>query len=103
MVSFSWPDSSKTGPKDHPSAVADHDDLDPLQAEEILLGLAGVFNQYNPATARRIVYPPDRPEQGWSDDAQFPNLEARYRALVEQIPAVVFMAYLDRGIGEAYV
>ena len=37
------------------------------------------------------------------DDPQLPNLEARYRALVEQIPAVVFMAYLDRGIGEAYV
>jgi PAS domain S-box-containing protein len=32
-----------------------------------------------------------------------PNLEAKYRALVEQIPAVVFMAYLDEGIGEAYV
>ena len=32
-----------------------------------------------------------------------PNLEAKYRALVEQLPAVVFMAYLDRGIGEAYV
>jgi PAS domain S-box-containing protein len=32
-----------------------------------------------------------------------PNMEARYRALVEQIPAVVFMAYLDQGIGEAYV
>ncbi len=31
------------------------------------------------------------------------NLEAKYRALVEQIPAVVFMAYLDKGIGEAYV
>src|SRR6202162_2122610 len=31
------------------------------------------------------------------------NMEARYRALVEQIPAVVFMAYLDKGIGEAYV
>ena len=30
-------------------------------------------------------------------------MEARYRALVEQIPAVVFMAYLDKGIGEAYV
>ena len=26
---------------------------------------------------------------------QLPNVEARYRALVEQIPAVVFMAYLD--------
>ena len=32
-----------------------------------------------------------------------PNLEAKYRALLEQIPAVVFMAYLDRGISEAYV
>src|ERR1700741_3581916 len=31
------------------------------------------------------------------------GVEARYRALVEQIPAVVFMAYLDQGIGEAYV
>ncbi len=51
------------------------------------------------------MYPPERPGQGWSqdDDAQLPNLEARYRALVEQIPAVVFMADLDRGIGEAYV
>src|SRR5277367_304073 len=32
-----------------------------------------------------------------------PNLEAKYRALLEQIPAVVFMAYLDRGSSEAYV
>ena len=32
-----------------------------------------------------------------------PTWKRRYRALVEQIPAVVFMAYLDRGIGEAYV
>jgi PAS domain S-box-containing protein len=37
-----------------------------------------------------------------SEDRQ-PSLEARYRALVEQIPAVVFMAYFDRGVGEAYV
>ncbi len=32
-----------------------------------------------------------------------PEIDARYRTLVEQIPAVVFMAFLDRGIGEAYV
>jgi PAS domain S-box-containing protein len=31
------------------------------------------------------------------------NLEAKYRALLEQIPAVVFMAYVDRGVSEAYV
>lgn len=89
-------------------------DLNPSEAEDILRGLAAVFSEHqNPATARRIVYPPEKPGQGWSSDsqhdsldsdqAQAPNLEARYRALVEQIPAVVFMAYLDRGIGEAYV
>ena len=36
-------------------------------------------------------------------DSALPNLEAKYRALVEQIPAVVFMAYLDEAMGEAYV
>ena len=75
----------------------------PSQAEEILQGLAGVFSHAIPSIARHIVYPPEQPAQRRSDDPQFPNLEARYRALVEQIPAVVFMAYLDRGIGEAYV
>src|ERR1700752_3004576 len=32
-----------------------------------------------------------------------PEIDARYQTLIEQIPAVVFMAFLDRGIGEAYV
>src|SRR5215831_8155711 len=32
-----------------------------------------------------------------------PDLEAKYRTLVEQIPAVVFMAFLDRGVSEAYI
>ena len=36
-------------------------------------------------------------------EAPLPNLEAKYRALVEQIPAVVFMAYLDERMGETYV
>jgi PAS domain S-box-containing protein len=92
MVSFSLPNNADGTP-----------DLTPSQAEEILQGLAGVFSHQDPSTARRVVYPPERPDLGWSADAQLPNLEARYRALVEQIPAVVFMAYLDRGIGEAYV
>ena len=45
----------------------------------------------------------ERLDQSPISDAQLPNLEAKYRALVEQLPAVVFMAYLDRGVGEAYV
>jgi PAS domain S-box-containing protein len=88
--------------RDHHSSVAEPD-LTPAQAEDILQGLAGVFGYRNPARARRVVYPPEQLDHGSSDDSQLPNLEARYRALVEQIPAVVFMAYLDRGIGEAYV
>ena len=40
---------------------------------------------------------------GQSSEEQIPNLEAKYRALLEQLPAVVFMAHLERGTGEAYV
>jgi PAS domain S-box-containing protein len=35
--------------------------------------------------------------------ADLPNLDAKYRTLIEQLPAVVFLVYLDRGSGEAYV
>ncbi|HEV7893078.1 MAG TPA: PAS domain S-box protein [Pyrinomonadaceae bacterium] len=36
-------------------------------------------------------------------DAEVPDVVSRYRILVEQIPAVVFMAFLDKGLSEAYV
>ncbi len=32
-----------------------------------------------------------------------PDAAARYRTLVEQIPAIIFMAFLDQGLSEAYV
>src|ERR1700677_3113190 len=107
MVSFSWHNRTNSTSGDQPSAVAEPE-LNPSPAEEILQELAGVFSRnqsqnQNPPSARRIVYPPERPDAGEFPSAQLPNLEARYRALIEQIPAVVFMAYLDRGIGEAYV
>lgn len=63
------------------------------EAEAVLLDLAQVFAS--------PVLNSDEPSQ--SSDARPPNLEDKYRALLEQIPAVVFMAYLDRGISEAYV
>jgi PAS domain S-box-containing protein len=59
------------------------------EAEEILAGLASVFFQAAPHAESGPI-----PE---------PTLAARYRVLLDQIPAVVFMAYLDQGIGEAYV
>jgi hypothetical protein len=74
---------------------------DLAEAEAVLLDLARVFSDtaLDPAALLDAFL-----ETGKSAaDAPAPNLEAKYRALLEQIPAVVFMAYLDRGISEAYV
>ncbi len=54
------------------------------EAEAVLSGLAGLFLQPDTGSNR-------------------PNLDAKYRTLLEQIPAVVFMVYVDGGSGEAYV
>jgi PAS domain S-box-containing protein len=74
-------------------------------AEAVLRELAGVFSE-----APGVEYSLDSSLSGTSTgtpngdvEQPPPNLEAKYRALLEQIPAVVFMAYLDRGVGEAYV
>ena len=65
------------------------------QAENILLELASSF-PFSTATARKPIVAQDR-------EGVALEVDARYRTLVEQIPAVVFMAFLDKGIGEAYV
>lgn len=74
---------------------------DLIQAEKALQELAGVFLQSStpPGTNLPLTEFLASP----ASEASALNLEAKYRALVEQIPAVVFMAYLDKGIGEAYV
>ncbi len=63
------------------------------EAETVLLQLAEVFFQNGSGPSAK-AHP---------SEVKGPDIEERYRALVEQIPAIVFMAYLDRGIGEAYV
>lgn len=70
------------------------------QAESILRELAGVFWEEDAARNRVDEFIPCTEEVS---EERPPNLDDKYRALLEQIPAVVFMAYLDRGIGEAYV
>ena len=84
-------------------------------AEATLNELAGVFLQSRVLASQVVAVPAERPEidDRSSDHLSDPssdqlsdqphNVEARYRALVEQIPAVVFMAYLDKGVGETYV
>jgi PAS domain S-box-containing protein len=61
--------------------------------EATLLGIAEVFLQ-NSAS--------DESSSGQSGN-DLPNVDAKYRTLIEQLPAVVFMVSLDRGSGEAYV
>ena len=68
--------------------------MDQAQAEQILHALAQVF-QNSSASGPQAA--------GYKGETDGPNLEAQYRTLIEQIPAVVFMVYLDRGVGEAYV
>jgi PAS domain S-box-containing protein len=72
--------------------------ISPAEAENLLTELASVFlNNSGPTSCSDEVFNGEGPEE------QLPNADAIYRALVEQIPAVIFMAHLDRGIGEAYV
>jgi PAS domain S-box-containing protein len=75
---------------------------DVAAAEAVLLDLAGVFFGSDAVPSNALHSLADIGQETGSD-AHAPNLEAKYRALLEQLPAVVFMAYLDRGISEAYV
>ena len=65
------------------------------EAERIIEGLANIFLD---ASGSRFEN-----GSGSAADQVQPDIEARYRTLVEQVPAVVFMIFLDRGISEAYV
>ncbi len=67
------------------------------EAEALLLGLASVFSSASGDSVAGTVRP------SLAGDAHPSSLEAKYRALLEQIPAVVFMAYVDRAVSEAYV
>ena len=73
------------------------------EAEAILLDLARVFADSNTNSTFVGDYFSEAGHHEPPVDPPAPDLEAKYRALLEQMPAVVFMAYLDRGISEAYV
>jgi len=96
MSSFSETSADLHVPRDAAEEVSPEALPDLDAAAEILKELAGVFsNSAGPDSARAVG--------SYAGEDRAPNLEAKYRALLEQLPAVVFMAYLDRGIGGAYV
>jgi PAS domain S-box-containing protein len=81
------------------------------QAESVLLreanhtleGLASVFHAASPDFLQAATEFIEKSGNANPSTLQSPDVEARYQILVEQIPAVVFLAFLDKGIGEAYV
>lgn len=76
--------------------------MDVKEAEAIIEGLAALA-QSNPGAAElAAVLLQDGPAGRFADN-HLPSLDDRYRTFVEQVPAVIFMAFLDRGISEAFV
>jgi PAS domain S-box-containing protein len=71
-----------------------------LEAETVLTALASVFF---PSGSLAGGKPRADIETFSSEEKLFPDLEDTYRILVEQIPAVVFLGFLDKGVSEAYV
>ncbi len=79
------------------------DNLERMTAESaqaLLIQLAGSFPPA-PASGGPNLSPEEQTAP--TRAAEPPDAAARYRTLVEQIPAVVFMAFLDQGLSEAYV
>lgn len=72
--------------------------LTPSEAENIIQGLASLFLETSTSNS-----PPLNKEKTSDPHSRLPNIEARYRTLIEQIPAVVFMVFLDGRMSEAYV
>ena len=89
--------------RDRNSSVSEGNSLTPEDAEAILAELAGAYSTDVATSLGPLHHFFERLDEKPVSAEQLPNVEAKYRALVEQLPAVVFMAYLDRGIGEAYV
>jgi PAS domain S-box-containing protein len=74
-----------------------------MDAEDILGQLASAFISFHRSARLGSSLPAAESSRPISTESAVPEPESVYRALVEQIPAVIFMAYIDKGISEAYV
>jgi PAS domain S-box-containing protein len=84
-------------------SLPNRDDFDPPEAEAVLQELAGVFFQPESSVVPNLRISIQTGRQNKVNEPGLANLDARYQTLVEQLPAVVFLVYLDGSSGEAYV
>jgi PAS domain S-box-containing protein len=78
-----------------PLPQSDGSVLDLASAETILTEMAEAFGQPDLSSPQSLTSP--------SKSLDSFGADAKYRSLVDQLPAVVFMASLEGGIGDAYV
>ena len=76
---------------------------DLTEADGILKSLARLSGANSTALELAAGFLENRNGRARPAREQSKHLEARYQTLVEQIPAVIFMASLEGGMGEAYV
>jgi PAS domain S-box-containing protein len=69
--------------------------LDLVSAEATLRSLAEVFSPHDPPSVSSL--------HGRSASSRLFSEDSKYRSLIDRLPAVVFMASLEGGIGDAYV
>src|ERR1700678_2664044 len=72
-----------------------------LSFPDELLGLSTLEAAKYLEQLGQLAFP--SPVEGRSPDEAAPSVDLRYKTLVDQIPAVVFLAPLEYGVGETYV
>jgi PAS domain S-box-containing protein len=85
-----------------PLAAAKSDILSLAEGQGLLEGLAALF-QSNPKSQAAANYALRNDFDKPLTLSHAENFDVIYRVLAQQIPAVVFLAFLDEGIGQAYV
>jgi PAS domain S-box-containing protein len=99
MDSASKP-KAKVFQRENGSSESPH--ISPSEIEGVLAELGRSLSLVHLTPAPPSVPKTEEAQENNSEDT-LPTIAERYRVLVEQIPAVVFMAYLDGSITEAYV
>jgi PAS domain S-box-containing protein len=86
------------------SLSPDKADKSSTAIETLIAQLANLFAHRSAGSAAPTTAVRENNTSGkWAVEENLPSVEARYRVLVEQVPAVVFMAVVDGGISEVYV
>ncbi len=100
---------SRAGAAEGADLLATLDNLGQIEAESLLARLASALFAEGFGDSAQVTWP-DRDlsrsvtaPSGPGPDAKLRTAELRYRTLIEQIPAVTFMAVLGEGDNEVYV